>query len=573
MKFNLKHIAIATLAIASTACVDLEPFDQLSDSNLWEKPGDFESFANQMYGWTNSYNEIVYSNGPHGDKRSDLLCDKGGFNIFSNGQFNIPAGSDKSTGHYTDFYKHIRRCNILIQNAATYPGNPADIAQPLGEAYFFRAYTYYELLTIYGDAIIVDHVLDTDDPLLYAKRNDRADVAEMIASDLDNASRLLKHFSELEKGRVSREAAYAFLSRAALYEASWQKFHKNNTGKANHFYDIAINAASKVLDKFDLFYNSTLGSESYRYLFILEDEKCNPAGVTKSANTEFIFSRCYNAENPINLNITKETFANAQIASRKFADMFLCQDGLPIEISGIYDSSNTYMDSEWANRDNRMSNILMKPHGVYWNNEPTTSRTSWDDNDRTHAATTNYIPGSGSTGYYTHKYSAERLVTSKYESYDYPIIRYAEVLLNYAEALYERDGHIADEDLAISINKTRKRVNPNMPDITNKFVNENGLDMRTEIRRERTIELFNEGFRIDDLKRWKTAETEMPMDICGITLSGEYAREWTLNTLPLNSKGQVIYESGRQFKQKHYLYPLPSDQIQLNPNLGQNPEW
>lgn len=416
-------------------------------------------------------------------------------------------------------------------------------------------------------------MLDTDDPLLYAKRNDRADVADMIASDLGNASRLLKHFSELEKGRVSREAANAFLSRAALYEASWQKFHNNNTEKANHFYDIAINAAKEVLGKFDLFYNSTLGTESYRYMFILEDEKCNPAGVTKSANTEFIFSRCYNAENPIKKNITKETFANAQIASRKFADMFLCQDGLPIDISEIFDSSNASMDSEWANRDNRMSNILMKPHGVFWNNEANTCRTSWDDNDRTHAATTDYKPGSGSTGYYTHKYAAERLVTSEYESYDYPIIRYAEVLLNYAEALYERDGRIADEDLALSINKTRKRVNPNMPDLTNKFVTDNGLDMRTEIRRERTIELFNEGFRIDDLKRWKTAEVEMPMDICGITLSGEYAREWTLNTLPLNSKGQVVYESGRQFKQKHYLYPLPSDQIQLNPNLGQNPEW
>ena len=231
------------------------------------------------------------------------------------------------------------------------------------------------------------------------------------------------------------------------------------------------------------------------------------------------------------------------------------------------------MNSEWANRDNRMANVLMRPHDTFWNNDANTSRTKWDDSDRSHAAITDYKPASGGTGYYTHKYSAERTVTSNYESYDYPIIRYAEVLLNLAEALYERDGRISDEDLAATVNLTRRRVNPDMPLLTNSFISSNDLDMRTELRRERTIELFNEGFRLDDLKRWKTAETEMPMDLCGITLTGEFARTWTQNTLPLNDKSQVVYESGRQFQTKHYLYPLPADQVQLNPNLGQNPGW
>lgn len=573
MKKSILFTALTGLTLMATSCLELEPKDQLSDGNLWDKPGDFVSFANQMYGWTNSYNEIVYSAGPHGDKRSDLLADKGGYNNYSNGQNVVPAGSSLSDGNYNSFYSHIRRCNILIQNAQNYSGSLNDITQPLGEAYFFRAYTYYELLTIYGDAIIVDHVLDTDDPLLYAKRNDRLEVAQFIVNDLHNATEYLRPKNELEDGRVSKEAAWAFLSRAALYEASWQKFHKGNTGAANSLYTEAMDAASEIIGKFSLFYNSTLGTESYRYLFILEDAPCNPAGMTKSNNNEFIFSRCYNAEFPINRNITKETFGNAQMASRKLVDLFLCQDGLPIEVSKQYDSSNETMASEWKNRDNRMSNILLQPGGTYWNNEDNTCRLTWDDNDRAHAFTTNYKPSSGGTGYYTHKYSAERQVTTNYESYDYPIIRYAEVLLNYAEAAFERDGKISDEDLLRTINLTRKRVNPQMPDLTNAFVSANNLDLRTEIRRERTIELFNEGFRADDLKRWKTAEVEMPMDFCGITLSGEYAREWTQNSLPLNDKGQVIYESGRQFKEKNYLYPLPSDQLQLNPNLGQNPGW
>lgn len=576
MKKNIFTIALASLALLTTSCLDLDPKDQLSDGNLWQKPGDFELFANQMYGWTNSFNEIVYSAGPHGDKRSDIMLDKGGYNSYSNGQQVIPAGSSLSDGNYGSFYSHILYCNILIDRASKYDGNINDIRQPLGEAYFFRAYTYYELLTIFGDAIVLDHQVDTDDPAMKARRDDRLEVANFIVDDLHKAAEYLKGFNEVEEGRVSVEAANAFLSRAALYEASWQKFHKGNLTEANRLYTEAAEAAKAVIDggKFSLFYNSVLGTESYRYMFTLEDVQCNPAGLTKSANHEYIFKRCYNTDNPINKNLTRETLANAQMVTRKFFDMFLCVDGLPIDKSQKYDGSGETMQGEWKNRDNRISNMLLMPGTTYWDNTANHCRMTFDDADLGRAYT-GYTPGSGGTGYYTRKWAVERLVNDNYETCDYPIIRYAEVLLNYAEALYERDGKISDDDLKISINRTRKRINPDMPDISNAFVSSNGLDMREEIRRERTIELFNEGFRIDDLKRWKTAEIEMPMDMCGITLKGEYARSsaWSQNVLPLNDKGQVVYESGRVFQQKHYLYPLPSDQMQLNPNLGQNSGW
>ena len=111
------------------------------------------------------------------------------------------------------------------------------------------------------------------------------------------------------------------------------------------------------------------------------------------------------------------------------------------------------------------------------------------------------------SGYQNQKWATERRVEDNYEGYDYPIIRYAEVLLNYAEAVFERDGQISDEDLDISLNLTRQRVNPDMPKLTNDFVRQHGLGYcRQKFRRERTIELYNEGFRIDDLKRWKTAK-------------------------------------------------------------------
>lgn len=128
----------------------------------------------------------------------------------------------------------------------------------------------------------------------------------------------------------------------------------------------------------------------------------------------------------------------------------------------------------------------------------------------------------------------------------------------------------------MTINKTRLRVNKNngMPKLTNELVSANGLDMRTEIRRERTVELFQEGFRIDDLKRWKTAESEMPMNQTGIRWQGEWVSAMANHGgYALDAQNHIILESGRTFEQKHYLYPLPVDQQQLNPNLGQNEGW
>lgn len=122
----------------------------------------------------------------------------------------------------------------------------------------------------------------------------------------------------------------------------------------------------------------------------------------------------------------------------------------------------------------------------------------------------------GGTGYRCRKWCSEREVENRKEGYDYPIIRYAEVLLNYAEAKFEYDDNILDPDLDKSLNLVRLRVNPTMPKLSNGLLRGTGTNMRTEIRRERTVELIDECFRLDDLKRWKTAENEMPEDMLGI---------------------------------------------------------
>ena len=197
-----------------------------------------------------------------------------------------------------------------------------------------------------------------------------------------------------------------------------------------------------------------------------------------------------------------------------------------------------------------------------------------DGEDATNAITCNVFQGSG---YQNKKWGTERKVADTFEGYDFPIIRYAEVLLNYAEAMYElgTTGKALDDALNISLNLVRLRVNPDMPKLTTSFVSENNLNMREEIRRERTIELYNEGFRIDDLKRWNTAIVEMPKPILGVKWTGtDFATSWAgASNMAKDSDGCLILENSRRWGSKNDLYPLPVDQCQLNPNLGQNPGW
>ena len=554
------------------SCLDMEPKTQLADTNYWQTPDHFKLFATQFYGWTVDFKQLDDS--PHRDVRSDLRTGIT-LDVYSNGTNSIPS-SDKT---YTNNYNRIRQVNTLLQQAEGYAA-PADIETSVGEAHFFRAYCYFDLLQVYGDVIITRTPLDIDSPEMQMARNSRDEVVDFILEDLEEAIRLLPEANEIsskDEGRLSSQAASAFLSRVALYEGTWQKFRNGgqNNDRSSALLDIAATSAHDVIESgfFELFAPEELGTEAYKYLFILENDKSNPAGITKSGNKEYIFTRRHDPTlASIGFNITQGRLGNAVYVTRKMANMYLQSNGLPINPQ-TWDYSK--VDSEFKDRDNRMSNTLMIPGHTYWGTGG--GRIDWTGSaeEIANASHKNFMPSTG-TGYFPHKWCCERDgVPTGMEAYDYPIIRYAEVLLNYAEAVFERDDKISDEDLAISLNLTRKRVNPNMPDLTNAFVSANNLEMRTEIRRERTVEFYDENFRIDDLKRWKTAEEEMPMNLTGVKWRGtEYETKWSdASSKTMDAEGCIIYEQGRVWEEKHYLYPLPMDQLKLNPNLKQNPGW
>jgi len=576
MKTINKILSLSLVAIVATACMDFEPKASLADNTVWATAENFQLFANQFYGWTRDMKSGTdyqngISDGVHSDLRGDLFCTSSK-NTYSQGDITVPA----TDGNYNTLYKRIYYTNLLLKNAKTFGMDK--VSTPVGEAYFFRAYLYFELLQIYGDAVVLTEPLDMDSEQLYSARDNRSVVVEQIISDLQQATSYLPA-KEKEAGYLNCYAAWAMLGRVALYEATWQKYHTNGaTGNINatenneyvaNLLRISYEASKEVIDKggYTLFTNSTLGTQSYRYMFILEDgAQCNPANVNKSANTEYIFAHRHRDGDKQALNVTHGLLGNAYWVTQKLADMYLCQDGLPITISTKFKGYTTAV-TEFVDRDNRMAMNMLQHGENYWNNDGK-YRTTWTNDDVNSSLVANVRGGSG---YLNKKWGVERKVDDYYEAMDFPVIRLAEVLLNYAEAKYEAgEGVISDQDLDYSLNLVRLRSNPNMPKLSNALVSNNGLNMREEIRRERTVELVLEGFRADDLKRWATAATEMPQDLLGIHYTDTWFETNWSNMPHAVVNGSAVLYSSRTWDDKNYLYPIPSDQLQLNPQLGQN---
>jgi len=571
-KYFIRIACLSFFLVSVTSCMDLDPKDSMGDNIVWSSSDNFQLFANQFYSYTRDFQQSKeytagngLADGPHSDYRSDLVATSS-INTYSQGTNTIPTTDE----NYSTTYKRIYYTNLLLKNAKTY-SDTTEIAVPIAEAKFFRAYLHFELVQIYGDVILLTKPLDINSEELAGERNDRGEVIDQIIKDLQEAVVDLP-VSATEKGRLTQGAAYAFLSRVALYEGTWQKFHNNNTTRGQELLTIARDAAFKVMDSgnYELFYNSTLGNQSYRYMFIMEDAaQCNPAGLSTTANTEYILSHRHDDGDKLLINITHAAQANTIWPTRKFANMYLCSDGLPVDVSEKFNGYST-ATSEFQNRDNRMETTLIEHGAKYWNNDGKW-RTTWTDEDLNNCLTMDVRSNSG---YQNQKWATEREVADYYETYDYPVIRYAEVLLNYAEAVFELADAITDDDLDKSLNLVRLRVNPDMPKLSNSIVSTYGLDMREEIRRERTVELFLEGFRIDDLKRWATAEDEMPQNQLGVKFSGTwFETNWTAQARAVNSDGCIILYDNRTWADKNYLYPLPSDELQLNPSLGQNTGW
>lgn len=577
-----------------TACeqeLNLIPKDTLVKESFFSSANDFKLYTNYFYNHLQGFGRCGE------DNHSDIAFH---FSSIANSKYIESQGS----GMWNDRYNDIRRYNILLEEYAKLEEGDfkADAEIFYAETKFFRAYAYFRLLKEFGGVPIIDKALTIEDEKLFGARDDFYAVVDFIVKDLDDAiatQKLGTLKSGADDGRVGHFAAVAFKARVCLFAGTWAKYH-NNGGDANKYLTLAKTASKDVIDNggFSLFKEvEKLGSvdESYRNFFTLETEtQSNIASLGKDDQNEIILKRKFDRMNQRTGYISL-TSGNLS-PTKKMADMFLDNTGLPITHSeSVFEGHGFTIDAEtkvvnnieFNKRDPRMAANFIQPFEQFFYHTPYHRDFSLDS--QIGKGSWNEGFWTSNTGYLLHKFCPE--TEGNGIAIDYPEIRLAEVLLIFAESTFELNGSITDDELNVSINKLRERVD--MPALTNEFVSSKGLNMLTEIRRERTVELCFEGFRFNDLRRWKTAETELEEDVKGVqwansVLPTEFevyneqtggvftVTTHTNSSYDVDADGFLIRETAadRQFDEnKHYLKPLPLRQLAINPSLEQNPGW
>ena len=532
----------------------------MTDANFWQNEGHLISVANtfteslQGKYWLN-ITEIMADSAPWAVTTA--------FRTIGAGNFTTEESQINSL--WVTAFTGIGRVNYFLNNYNRAEKVSKEIRERYAaEAYFYRAYNYWVLTTYFGDVPYITDELSVESPDVYRGRDPRATVIANITSDLEEHYKYLPEYipaASAEFGRISQCTALALLSRIYLY---------------NEMYDEAISAAERAMaNPYHQLYSTGNPSEDYVNLFNWTGRASRNA-----ANKETLLAFVYNYDlgeaARTSHNLSRECWVPGDYArfvpTNSMIEAYLTKDGK------IWDPStvNTYEDV-FKDRDPRMVQSILPPN-TPWEGGKSGDLMSTDDKIYTYPLLTNDKTGAMTySGYYMRKYIEPSTV--KYVGHDdndLVMIRYAEVLLNYIEAK-ERSGGVTQDDLDKTINLLRRRVG--MVDMKLDALPE-GSDIRTEIQRERRVELFFEGHRYFDIIRWKQGHL-LGEDLLGVNkrwldqsrLAVDLNKDLTWKTK--NGQQYLIIETGRTFNpDKHYLLPIPFKQMQLNPNLApQNPGW
>ena len=537
-----KYILICGLAAALFSCDDVlnkYPQTSISTNNFWKTEDDFKMAANALY------NDLANNHGETVDLQGD--------DYYGRSVNEVSAGTlvaSNTDDVWTKAYTNIRKANDIIENAEVSEVAASVKDRYVAEARFFRAYQYAELFKRFGNVPLILKTLDINSPELYEAAAPRADVVAQIIEDLEWAAGKLPKKQALtasDEGRITRGAALALLGRVALYEGTFNKYHSK--GDSQQLLSKAQSAAKTVIEEGEFsLYPDFLGQ-------FKEENEGNEETILRTFYKETISSG--------SAPRTRGLIVDANMAPTQFlAHSFLCTDGLPIEYSPLYKGDDD-ITTEFENRDPRMAHTIWEPLTTFENNAPLVPQLT-----------------KARTGYWPKKPGDVTALEKTFCYTDYILMRYAEVLLVYAEATYELNGSISNADLDLSINKLRARVG--MPSLTNEFINAQkakgyDMDMLDEIRRERRVELAGEGYRYDDIIRWKIAEKVLPVTIKGAKFYQSYYPNVVAGKdVQLDEEGYIIVEKSeaRTFDPaKNYLFPLPLRELSLNDKLIQNPNW
>ena len=487
-------------------------------------------------------------------------------------------------------FDYVREINLIIDRLEGSEMLEEDLNHWLGVARFFRAMEYHRLVKRFGDMPWFDQVIvDTDKDLLYRSRDSRTTVMDNVLADLEFAGAHVRVSEEMPGLKVNQDVVKAYTSQIMLFEGTWQKYHYENSAAAAKYLEVARTAALDLI-------------ESGRYSVAL-DYLALTASETLAGNPEIILYRAYEP------GVVTHSVMGFQLQdgernapSKDLIDSYLSANGLPIAQAenDLFETDKTF-SMEMANRDPRL----------YANID--SSRLYIDGVDVLFA----------SSGYYSHRFINYNLTqhSGQLSITDAPVMRFGEVLLNYIEASAELNDlgeyTLTQNDFDISFNELRKRESVDMPlvnydggnlSVDGVLINDPDRDADVpsviwEIRRERRVEMVWEGKRYDDLRRWKKLEyADMTLNSklnMGAWLDKEAFVLWfNENVAPADAQIELSDLDGvhldrdgtsgyivptddptavREYKERDYLYPLPTDEIALYKENGvtleQNPGW
>ena len=593
MKKRNIFIALALFAGLSSCddWLNKSPLSEIEEENYFRTETDLQLFSNGFY-------NSILNKSPY-DEQSDVYVQQELSDEILGGENRIVPASG---GGWS--WTALRSVNTLLGNVDKCEDAEA-ATKYTALARFFRAYFYYDKVKRFGDVPWYDKELFSDDPDLYKARDSRELVMTNMLADIDYAIENLPTKEEETSSpfRVNRWAALALKSRFCLYEGTYRKYH-NLTLEGNdyaYYLQQAADAAEELINSGEYHLYSTDNPEE-DYLMLFAEEDANP--------DEYILAIKFDYGMSVYHNATAHTLVPTQGRpglTRKLVNTYLMKDGTRFTDREGWETMP--FTEEVKDRDPRLAQSIRTPgyHRI--------GQTDILAPDLSVSV----------TGYQPIKYvqdpsaSGGQVDRNDRSTCDLPVFRLAEVMLNFAEAKAEL-GTLTQEDLDKSVNEIRNRVgmphlnlaqanaNPDsyLSSAEYGYANVTGSNQGVilEIRRERAIELTQEGFRFDDLVRWKAGacidQSLMGMYFPGAgeyDLSGDGQIDVVLyegDNKPVLD-GAQIYQIGSDItlsegdhgyinyhhnisrtpfdEERDYLYPIPINERSLNPNLAQNPGW
>lgn len=559
MKKNIKFcLIISILLLAGSACnkdyLDKDPLSGPSNESFFTSQDELILAVNGIYTAmaitptdAMPYNTTI-------DATTDINWDRNTSGLQALGKGNQDSNSDYALSLWTGFYKLIARCNFILDNVSKVKDvtTPATYARCIAEARFGRAYAYQNLIELYGGVPLVTKMLSLNDAQL--PRNTKEEVLTFVLTELDEAAKDLPvTYGAADVGRATKGAALAFKARAALFNQKW---------------DVAAEAAKAVMDL-----NTYSLHPNFGGLFTYNGQSSKEIILA----LQYLKTAKRTHSVPRNLLSRNGQGTSNKVPSQSLVDSYECTDGLTIDKSPLYDPTKPFV-----NRDPRLDFTIALPGSVYFNYQFETHKDSlkcwnYNANPATRIDNQDAINAYASfTGYCWRKYvDLTDKVDVANSELNIILIRYAEVLLTYAEAKIEA-GQI-DASVYDAINTVRQRPSVNMPAI------QSGLsqaELRSIVRKERMYELAMEGVRLFDIRRWKIAEQAMKGPFYGRIAKGLLATAPVIDANGIanydnvpNKAAMRVIETRLFNPNRDYLWPIPNIEIVTNPKLTQNPGY